>query len=74
MAGKWLVYIGKHIHSFDQEREADARLVAAAPELLQALQPFITKNSSDEYISLGVRTEDVARARAAVAKATGSAA
>jgi len=50
---------------------ADARLIAAAPELLEALQPFVTRNSSEESITLVLNTSDVKRARAAIAKATG---
>lgn len=53
--------------------KANARLIAAAPELLEALQPFAERNSSDEFITITVRTSDVARARAAIAKATGGA-
>ncbi len=52
------------------EREEDARLIAAAPCLLKALQPFVEHNSSDEYITIRVRTADVAKARAAIARAT----
>lgn len=52
---------------------ADAQLIAASPDLLAALQPFVGHNSSDEFITIRVRTEDVTRARAAIAKATGSA-
>jgi hypothetical protein len=53
------------------DREDEARLIAAAPELLAALQPFVSFNSSEEWIELTVRTESVTRARAAIAKATG---
>lgn len=51
--------------------EANAALVAAAPELLGALQVFAERSSSDEFITITVRTEHVERARAAIAKATG---
>lgn len=54
--------------------EADARLIAAAPDLLEALQPFVLANSSEEHINLMIRTSDVTKARAAIAKATGGAA
>lgn len=52
---------------------ADARLIAAAPDLVEALAPFVARNSSEETITITVRTEDVTRARAAIAKATGEA-
>lgn len=48
---------------------ANAKLISAAPELLEALRPFITFNSSEETITITVKTCDVSRARAAVAKA-----
>jgi len=48
----------------------DARLIAAAPELLAALQPFVRHNSSEPTITITVRTTDVSRARAAIAIAT----
>lgn len=51
--------------------EPNARLIAAAPELLDALQPFVAHNSDAETITIIVRTADVKRARAAIAKATG---
>jgi hypothetical protein len=41
--------------------------------LLEALQPFVERNSSEDTITITVRTADVTRARAAIAKATGSA-
>jgi hypothetical protein len=40
-------------------------------ELLDALQPFVERNSSDDTITITVRTDDVTRARAAIAKAEG---
>lgn len=52
---------------------ANACLIAAAPDLLQALQPFVLANSSEDTIVLVVRTADVTRARAAILKATGAA-
>lgn len=57
-------------HEFSPFDERD-ELVA---EMLEALQPFAAHNSSDETITITVRTADVARARAAIAKATGAAA
>jgi hypothetical protein len=53
------------------ESQANARLIAAAPELLEALQPFVEHNSSEDTITITVRTADVTRARAAIHRATG---
>lgn len=44
---------------------------AAAPELADALKPFVALNSSEETITITVRTADVARARAVLAKVEG---
>lgn len=65
----------------DTER-ADAGLQAAYAEgrkderadwlpLLQAIQPLIEFNSSDEFITIRVRTADIAKARAAAAYVEG---
>jgi hypothetical protein len=43
----------------------------AESELLEALQPFVERNSSEETITITARTADVTRARAAIARATG---
>ncbi|CAN7303100.1 hypothetical protein LJR296_001411 [Cupriavidus necator] len=40
-------------------------------ELIEALQPFVVNNSSQEFITIKVRTADVTRARAAITKARG---
>ena len=55
---------------WSEETEANARLIAAAPELLEALEPFgaidlIESRLPAEFAML------VLRARAAIAKATG---
>lgn len=52
---------------------ANALLIAAAPELLEALQAFVARNSSEEYVSIRVPSAAVTRARAAIAKAEGRA-
>ena len=55
----------------DDPTPANARLIAAAPELLTALEPFVLANSSEEFVTLVVRSNDIKNARAAIAKATG---
>lgn len=52
----------------DEERKANARLIAAAPDLLAALKALEWAVDGLEY------AEEVAAARAAIAKATGGAA
>ena len=63
--------------------EADARLIAAAPELLQALKFLLSVQGADELsnVLLEMKSDGgdsyyaaVLHARAAIAKATGSAA
>ncbi len=74
-AGCWLVYCSNdpsassHTH-FSPEREADARLIAAAPMLLEALRKCAAQL---EIISGMVHDERMAliEARAAIAAATG---
>lgn len=53
-------------------REDVARIAAHRDELLAALQPFVSRNSSAETITITVRTADVEKARAAIAKDSGS--
>lgn len=53
---------GHPIYSWSDEGAANARLAAAAPELLAALQDIIND---------GLSTGRIAAARAAIAKATG---
>lgn len=47
-----------------ERRDADARLIAAAPDLLEALRGFVEHGTCFDEI-------DMAKARAAIAKATG---
>ena len=51
-------------HHHDDENEANARLIAAAPDLLEALQDMVSDHASLSDATL-------AFARAAIAKATG---
>jgi hypothetical protein len=59
------------VQSIAEEMEANARLIAAAPELLEALQLVVDKLGSDFEL---YREQQFAidTARAAIAKATGS--
>lgn len=55
-------------HDFNAEQDANARLIASAPELLAALRLFSGDNSTHTEV------ERIAAARAVIAKATGEAA
>lgn len=46
---------------------------SAEADLIEALRPFVASNSSEELVTITVRSEEVARARAAIAKTTGGA-
>lgn len=48
------------------ERRANARLIAIAPELLAALQDLV----ADKYLADPINADRMAAARAAIAKAT----
>jgi hypothetical protein len=54
----------------DDVRPSDARLIAAAPDLLQALQQLINLHGAS-YTDLVTDDEAWAKARAAIAKAEG---
>lgn len=55
----------------DLEGEANARLIVAAPELLDALQTFANATLTYNGHVIGLMHEDFERARVAIAKATG---
>jgi len=50
------------------QSEADARLIAAAPDLLEALNTWLNQYSAEEYEDC----PEVVQTRAAIAKATGA--
>jgi predicted RNA-binding protein Jag len=63
--------------SIEIQAQANARLIAAAPDLLEVLQSLLQSvkhdDAGDGYAEIVVSTEDVQTARAAIAKATGDA-
>lgn len=62
---------GEYIHGDNQEeREANARLIAAAPELFEALKVFLEYNDQGGPLSFNTDAMWV-KARTAVAKAEG---
>jgi hypothetical protein len=57
------------------ENIANANLIAAAPDLFEALEALIAdcgEVSMDGYVDNSIHSDDVAKARAAIAKATGA--
>jgi hypothetical protein len=66
-------------HQFDQEARANARLIAAAPELLQSLQAIVDEMcnlnnppvTGCDKVSFAVAVELGLKAKAAIAKAKG---
>ena len=65
--GLQLVAVAQHGRSV----EANARLIAAAPELLEALQAIVERVNGGSSYRMGADVDGLARA--AIAKATGSA-
>ena len=55
----------------DDEAKANARLISAAPELLEALQHYLSQDEIAEGYGGGVGGSARDQARAAIAKATG---
>lgn len=54
----------------ETDREADARLIAAAPDLLEALQAIVRSLSDQDDEGMIEHAEPMIRARAAIQKAT----
>ena len=64
------------VREFNAEQKANARLIAAAPELLEALKDLIAGYENTKHTGLmdmQVCGSDIIKARAAIAKATGTA-
>lgn len=65
---------GEHMRRLDYQgcfTEADARLIAAAPELLDALKAIVSSLSEHDEEGLIEHVEPMRKARAAIAKAEG---
>lgn len=75
----WCVHIGENFYACENVSEAEARLIAAAPELLEALQSLLSRAEylygMAYYSEPDSHTDDVAfnAVRAAIAKAKGEA-
>lgn len=61
---------GNYIDGSHAAMEANARLIAAAPDLLEAMQAILVSDR-ERYPQCNLLSDDLARAKAAVAKATG---
>ena len=63
--------IAKVYADVNEDSEANARLIAAAPEFLRVAELAATLNTQTNEIGMGMLAELVQRAQAAIAKATG---
>ena len=78
--GPWTIAMGPHrievhttparAYAFSRSDEANARLIAAAPDLLAALEELC----EDKYLADPINADRMRSARAAIAKAKGGAA
>lgn len=59
------------VAEYDDVVQAVRRLHAVNQELLVALAPFVLANSSEEFVTLVVRSREITKARAAITKAEG---
>lgn len=63
---------GNYIDGSHSNIEANARLIAAAPDLLEALEKILVSDR-EGYPNCNLFSDDLARAKAAIAKAKGEA-
>lgn len=76
-ADKWVTIYAPHWAETgmdEHEQSANARLIAAAPDLLEALKLYVLQDNFATDYGYGVGGEAKATAEAAIAKATGGAA
>ncbi len=71
IAGVTFFMLGEAFSNHDKESDANARLIAAAPELLEALDALLNGDHPNRQYVNGHPA--AAKARAAIAKATGAA-
>jgi hypothetical protein len=69
-ASGWICSLEVNKVNATEEQKANARLIAAAPELLRVAELAATLNTQTNHIGSGMLSELVERARAAIAKAT----
>jgi hypothetical protein len=75
--GDFTIVTGYMTYDFHGDDEADARLIAAAPDMLAALQEIAdgladTRSTPGQYMTLIPKARACEIARAAIAKATGN--
>ena len=72
----WINADGMHIGYVDgprtEERKANARLIAAAPDLLEALKEIVKSLADQDDEGMIEHVDPMIKARAAIAKATGN--
>lgn len=59
------------LEDYDATAAELRRLHEVNADLVEALAPFVLANSSEEFVTLVVRSREITKARAAIAKATG---
>lgn len=74
MAACWNACIGLNTEQIDLLADHYDSLKAQRDELVSALSPFVLANSSEEFVTLVVRSDDITKARAAITKTTEGAA
>lgn len=75
-AATWLALpeAAKRLEGYRELAQQVAEALNQRDELVRALSPFVLANSSEEFVTLVVRSADITKARAAITKTTESAA